>query len=176
MELLAPAGNMENFEIALEQGADAIYLGGKNFSARTKASNFDEKELAAAIKKAHLLHVPIYITVNTIIADHELQALSEYIKLLEELRVDGIIVQDLGVAAMIREIAPSIPLHGSTQMTVTNLGTVTYLERLGFSRGCLRKRIIPRRNKIYLCEYDYGSRSFCSWSSMHLLFRPMFNE
>ncbi len=150
MELLAPAGNMENFEIALEQGADAIYLGGKNFSARTKASNFDEKELAAAIKKAHLLHVPIYITVNTIIADHELQALSEYIKLLEELRVDGIIVQDLGVAAMIREIAPSIPLHGSTQMTVTNLGTVTYLERLGFSRVVLGRELSLEEIK-YIC-------------------------
>ena len=94
MELLAPAGTMENFIAALESGADAIYLGGKGFNARAHAANFGIEELAEAIRLAHILDVSVYVTVNILIGDSELSALEEYLKDLELIGVDAIIVQD----------------------------------------------------------------------------------
>ena len=89
MELLAPAGTMENFIAALESGADAIYLGGKGFNARAHAANFGIEELAEAIRLAHILDVSVYVTVNILIGDSELTALEEYLKDLERIGVDA---------------------------------------------------------------------------------------
>lgn len=141
MELLAPAGTMENFMAALEAGADAIYLGGKVFNARSHAGNFDYEELREALRLAHILQVGIYVTVNILVGDRESKALAEHLRELERIGVDGIIVQDLGVARIARQVAPSLELHGSTQMTATNLETVQFLERLGFTRVVLSREL-----------------------------------
>ena len=141
MELLAPAGTMENFMVALEAGADAIYLGGKVFNARSHAGNFEYDELREALRLAHILQVGIYVTVNILVGDRESKALAEHLRELERIGVDGIIVQDLGVARIARQVAPSLELHGSTQMTATNLETVQFLERLGFTRVVLSREL-----------------------------------
>ena len=141
MELLAPAGTMENFMAALEAGADAIYLGGKVFNARSHAGNFDYEELREALRLAHILQVGIYVTVNILVGDRESKALAEHLCELEHIGVDGIIVQDLGVARIARQVAPTLELHGSTQMTATNLETVQFLERLGFTRVVLSREL-----------------------------------
>lgn len=107
MELLAPAGTMENFIAALEAGgADAIYLGGKGFNARAHAANFGIDELSEAIRMAHILDVSVYVTVNILIGDSELTALAEYLKELERIGVDAIIVQDLAVAKLAQQVPP----------------------------------------------------------------------
>ena len=97
IELLAPAGSWEALEAAVNAGADAVYMGGKAFGARAYASNFDEEEMAKAVYFAHMHHVRLYITVNTLVDDSELEALSAYLLFLNNVGVDGLIVQDLGV-------------------------------------------------------------------------------
>ena len=152
MELLAPAGTMENFMAALEAGADAIYLGGKVFNARSHAGNFDYDELREALRLAHILQVGIYVTVNILVGDRESKALADYLRELERIGVDGIIVQDLGVARIARQVAPSLELHGSTQMTATNLETVQFLERLGFTRVVLSRELNLDEIR-HICEH-----------------------
>ncbi len=141
MELLAPAGTMENFMAALEAGADAIFLGGKGFNARSHANNFAIEELGEAVKLAHLLGVQVYVTVNIVVGDQELKELAHYLRELERIHVDAIIVQDLAVAEIAKRVAPKLHLHGSTQMTVTNLASVQYLGRSGFSRVVLAREV-----------------------------------
>ena len=104
MELLAPAGTMENFMAALESGADAIYLGGKVFNARAHAANFGIDELREAVRLAHILDVSVYVTVNILIGDTELKDLEQYIKDLDSIGVDAIIVQDLAVAEIAKRV------------------------------------------------------------------------
>ena len=152
MELLAPAGTMENFMAALEAGADAIYLGGKVFNARSHAGNFDYDELREALRLAHILQVGIYVTVNILVGDRESKALADHLRELERIGVDGIIVQDLGVARMARQVAPTLELHGSTQMTATNLETVQFLERLGFTRVVLSRELSLDEIR-HICEH-----------------------
>ena len=120
IELLAPAGSWEALEAAVNAGADAVYMGGKAFGARAYASNFDEEEMAKAVYFAHMHHVRLYITVNTLVDDSELEALSAYLLFLNNVGVDGLIVQDLGVIRMAQKIVPELPLHASTQMSITN--------------------------------------------------------
>jgi putative protease len=140
-ELLAPAGSLENVFAAIEGGADAVYAGGKSFNARKFAHNLDSAEMAAAVRRAHLSGVKIYVTVNILLADTELKALETYIKELDALQVDGIIVQDLAVAAVAHRVAPELPLHGSTQMTVADLNGVRFLESLGFTQVVLAREV-----------------------------------
>lgn len=141
MELLAPAGTSENFLAALEAGADAIYLGGKVFNARANAANFDIEELEQAVRLAHLLNVSVFVTVNILVGDTELADLKAYLQELERIHVDAIIVQDLAVAQLAKEVAPKLHLHASTQLTATNLGTVRFLERMGFTRVVLAREM-----------------------------------
>lgn len=141
MELLAPAGSMKNFMAAIEAGADAIFLGGKLFNARAQAGNFSIEELQEAVKLAHLMNVAVHVTVNIVVGDDEMAELRRYIKELERIGVDALIVQDLGVARIVREEAPNLPLHGSTQMSVTNLATVEELGKLGFTRVVLGREV-----------------------------------
>ena len=136
MELLAPAGTSENFLAALEAGADAIYLGGKAFNARANAANFEIEELAEAVRLAHLLDVSVFVTVNILIGDAELNDLKEYLRELERINVDAIIVQDLALAELAKRVAPKLHLHASTQLTATNMGTVRFLERMGLPVLC----------------------------------------
>lgn len=141
MELLAPAGSPAHLMAALDAGADAVYLGGKLFSARKFAGNFSDEELKSAVHQAHLHGACVYITLNTLIGDMEMGKLREYLLYLNTIPVDGLLVQDFGVAAMARKYAPHIPLHASTQMTVSNLDEVLFLKKLGFQRVVLSREL-----------------------------------
>ena len=141
VELLAPAGSPEHFMAALDGGADAVYLGGKQFSARKFAGNFSDEEIQNAVRQAHIKGARVYITLNTLITDKEMKNLESYLYFLSKLEIDGILVQDLGVASMAKRIASHIPLHGSTQMTVSNASGVRFLESLGFQRVVLSREL-----------------------------------
>ena len=152
MELLAPAGTMENFMAALESGADAIYLGGKVFNARAHAANFGIDELREAVRLAHILDVSVYVTVNILIGDTELNDLEQYIKDLDSIGVDAIIVQDLAVAEIAKRVAPNIHLHGSTQMTAATLDAVRFYESLGFTRVVLARELSLKEIQ-HICKH-----------------------
>jgi putative protease len=138
-ELLAPAGSYEAFKAAVENGADAIYLGGKNFSARANAANFDFDELRRAVKYAHERMVKVYVTVNILIADSEFRELIPYLYSLYEMGVDALILQDLGVAQLLKSVLPELELHASTQMTINNSWGVKHIEGMGFKRVVLAR-------------------------------------
>ena len=152
MELLAPAGTMENFMAALESGADALYLGGKVFNARAHAANFGIDELREAVRLAHILDVSVYVTVNILIGDTELKDLEQYIKDLDSIGVDAIIVQDLAVAEIAKRVAPNIHLHGSTQMTAATLDAVRFYESLGFTRVVLARELSLKEIQ-HICKH-----------------------
>lgn len=141
MELLAPAGSPEQLYAALEAGADAVYMGGKSFSARKYAGNFTEEEMTEAVRACHILGVRVYVTLNILVADTEWDALAAYLEFLDGLGIDGLLVQDAGVARAARRYAPHVPLHGSTQMTVSNLDGVRFLKRQGFTRAVLSREV-----------------------------------
>lgn len=151
IELLAPAGSREALTAAVESGADAVYLGGKAFGARQYAPNFGDDELAEVVRFAHLHGVRIFVTVNTLIDDSEIAELIEYLRTLYKIGVDAVIVQDVGVAKIAREVIPHMPLHASTQMTVHNLAGVKYLEELGFNRVVLARELSLSDIK-YICD------------------------
>ncbi|WP_405380080.1 DUF3656 domain-containing protein [Phascolarctobacterium sp.] len=141
IELLAPAGSWEALEAAVNAGADAVYMGGKAFGARAYASNFDEEEMAKAVYFAHMHRVRIYITVNTLVDDSELPELASYLMFLSNVGVDGIIVQDLGIIRLARKIVPELPLHASTQMTITNSSGVDFATAAGMERSVLAREL-----------------------------------
>lgn len=151
VELLAPAGTHEAFIAAVENGADAIYLGGKLFNARANASNFDISELAEIVKYAHLRNVKIYVTMNTLLSDRELKDALDFAYDIYEIGIDGVIVQDLGLAKVLHEYVPNLPLHASTQMTIYNLNGVKELEKLGFTRVVLARELSLEEIK-YICD------------------------
>jgi putative protease len=139
IELLAPAGNFECLEAAVNAGADAVYLGGTNFGARAFAGNFDHEELQRALLFAHRHGVRIYVTVNTLFDDSETKALADELVFLNNAGADGLIVQDLGVIRLARQLIPQMPLHASTQMTITNSPGVR------FAAGAGMCRVVPAR-------------------------------
>ncbi len=139
VELLAPAGNYESFLGAIHAGADAVYLGGDKFGARAFADNFTNEELCSAIKYAHLFRRKVYLTLNTLIKEKEFGELYSYIQPFYEAGLDGIIVQDMGVFSFIRRRFPHLPLHVSTQMTVTGVHAAKMLKEEG------AVRIVPAR-------------------------------
>lgn len=141
MELLAPAGSPAHLIAALDAGADAVYLGGKRFSARKFAGNFSDEEMKEAVRMAHGKGASVYVTLNTLIGDMENKALAEYLQFLGTIPIDGLLVQDFGVVSMARKIAPHIPLHASTQMTVSNLDGVRFLGDHGFQRVVLSREL-----------------------------------
>lgn len=135
IELLAPAGSYEGFEAALGAGADAVYVGGSAFGARAYAKNFTEEELIKAIDVAHLHNKKLYLTVNTLMKNRELQEqLYEYLAPFYEAGLDAVIVQDLGVLRFIRRNFPELAVHASTQMTVTGPYGMKFLEEQGATR------------------------------------------
>ena len=137
---------------ALESGADAIYLGGKVFNARAHAANFGIDELREAVRLAHILDVSVYVTVNILIGDTELKDLEQYIKDLDSIGVDAIIVQDLAVAEIAKRVAPNIHLHGSTQMTAATLDAVRFYESLGFTRVVLARELSLKEIQ-HICKH-----------------------
>ena len=148
LELLAPAGSFEAFKAAVENGTDAVYLGGKSFSARASAANFDLEELQKAVRYAHERQVKVYVTVNILIADQEFQELLDYLYSLHEMSVDAVILQDVGVAELIHTILPEMETHASTQMTVNTSWGVRHLESLGFSRVVLARETSAAEMKV----------------------------
>ena len=138
-ELLAPAGDMAALRAAVSAGANAIYLGYDEFSARAKAKNFDNEELREAIEYAHLRNVKIYVTFNILIADFELERAMKSVKMLYEIGVDALILQDFGIAAKIRDDFPDFEVHASTQMAVNNYYGAKFLKEMGFSRVVLAR-------------------------------------
>lgn len=147
IELLAPVGTMESLYAAVENGADAVYLGGKVFNARQYASNFGMDELKEAVKYAHLRGTKVYVTVNILLENKELEEAVDYIKNLYEIDVDGLIVQDLGLVHLIKTLFPDFELHGSTQMTINNLQGALFLENLGFKRVVLAREVSTKEIK-----------------------------
>lgn len=140
-ELLAPAGSPEAFRAAVAAGADAVYLSGKRFGARKFAPNFTDNEIKEAIDYAHRRDVKVYVTINTLIHDRELKGIAEYLIWLYSTGADAALVQDTGVAALAREIVPSLPLHASTQMTIHSTDGVRWAAEQGFSRVVLAREL-----------------------------------
>ncbi len=134
VELLSPAGNMDCLIAAVKAGADAVYLAGKRFGARASADNFDDDELIKALDHAHTYEKKIYLTLNTLIKEKEWHDIYGFLKPLYEAGLDGIIIQDLGLIGYLKEEFPLLPLHASTQMTITDVGSVNILKTMGVCR------------------------------------------
>ena len=138
-ELLAPAGDLNTLKVAIQAGADAVYIGGRSFGARYFATNFSNEDLEEAVIYAHVRNKKVYITVNTIIYESELNDLIKYIDYLYKINVDAIIVQDLGVISLVRNKYPDFEIHASTQMNVFNKNAIHILKKLGIKRVVLAR-------------------------------------
>ncbi len=141
VELLAPAGSFAKLKTALYFGADAVYLGGKNFSLRTFADNFTEEELTAAVKFAHGMGKKIYVTANIFARNADFARLEEYFRFLEKIEVDAAIISDPGVVYLAKKVAPNLPLHLSTQANTTNKYAVKFWQDLGVERIVLAREL-----------------------------------
>lgn len=139
MENLAPAGNWDALRSAVAAGADAVYLGYAAYSARAGAGNFDDQQLRDAVRFAHLHHVRVHVTVNTLIKDGEMAGVVDVLRLLSEIRVDAVLVQDLGVLRMARRCFPDLPIHASTQMAIHNATGVRFCRNQGMTRAVLAR-------------------------------------
>ncbi len=140
-ELLAPAGSLESFFAAMEKGADAVYAGLHEFSARAKAKNFSLLQMERMLCYAHNLGRKVYVTLNTLVKENELPHLIETLAALEKMKVDAVIIQDMAIARLVRNFFPGIPLHASTQMTIHNTPGVLQLAGLGFERVVLAREL-----------------------------------
>lgn len=152
LELLAPAGSEAALHAAVQAGADAVYLGGSQFNARRSADNFSLDELKKQADYCHLYGVDVHAAVNTLVKENELGAFADYICGLSDAGADAFIVQDIGAAELIRKILPDMTLHASTQMTVTSLEGVKYLENMGFSRVVLSRELSESEIE-YICSH-----------------------
>ena len=150
LELLAPAGSMDALRAAVQNGANAVYLGCGTFNARQSAKNFTTQTLTEAVKYCHIRGVKVHLTLNTLVSDRESRELADLIRHAASTGVDAFIVQDLGVVQLCREIAPHVPLHGSTQMTIHNLAGVQLCAAMGMSRVVL-SRELSREEIRYIC-------------------------
>ena len=180
MENLAPAGSMEALERAVAAGADAVYLGYAAFSARAGAGNFDSAQLAQAVDYCHLHGVRVHVTVNTLIKDGELAEVGEVLSLLNRLRVDGVLVQDLAVADMLRTRFPDLPVHASTQMALHNVSGVRFARTLGCVRVVLARECgldmirDAAREGLEIEVFGHGAQ--CVGVSGECLFSSMLGE
>lgn len=166
-ELLAPVGSLESFFAALENGADAVYCGLKDFSARAKAKNFTLPEVERMAAHAHRQHRSLYLALNTLIKEKELPQLVGILADLAGIGIDGLIIQDLGVWRLARNHFPQLPLHASTQLAVHNAAGVVMLERMGFTRAVLARELslaeigaIRQQSTIELEHFVHGALCF----------------
>lgn len=184
IELLAPAGDMEKLKTAIMFGANAVYFAGKKFGLRAFSGNFDTSELKEAIDYAHTKNVKCYITVNIIAHNSDFNGLADYLKDLETLEVDGVIVADMGIASLVKEVAPKLELHISTQANITNLHSANVWVKLGAKRLILARELtleeirqirqsIPK--DITLETFVHGSMCI-SYSGRCLLSNYFFNR
>lgn len=168
LELLSPAGSPEAVVAAVQSGADAIYLGLGGFNARRGAKNFTEQEFLDSVKYCHERGCKVYVTLNTLAADRELEEVAELGRFVSEAGADAVLVQDLGVARVLRSVCPELPLHASTQMSVHNLGGVYAAAQMGISRVVLAREltldqiaIIASRSPIEVEVFVHGALCFC---------------
>ncbi len=140
-ELLSPAGTMESLKAAVNNGADAVYVGGTQFSARQYAGNFNIDELKEAVDYCHLRNIKLYVTVNTIYKDKEMKEFIKFIAQIYEMGIDAVIIQDIGAVSLIKQNFPKLRLHASTQLTVNSLADVKALEERGFSTVVLSREL-----------------------------------
>lgn len=159
VELLAPAGDFDCLKAAINNGADAVYIGGTNFSARNFAKNFDLDEVEQAVKYAHLRNVKIYLAINTLLTDEELEQAMELVKKYYELNVDALIIQDLGLYYLIKKNYPDFELHASTQMHIHNLQGVKNAKSFGFSRAIVARET-SLENLENFCKEDIEIECF----------------
>lgn len=151
MELLAPAGSMEALRAAVCNGADAVYLGADTFNARMNARNFSAADLQEAVVYCHVRGVKVHLTLNTLVLDREMPRAAELIRLSASCGVDAFIVQDLGVVSLCRQLAPDVPIHASTQMSIHSLEGVMEAAALGCSRVVLAREL-PAEEIAHICK------------------------
>ena len=164
IELLSPAGNKEAFFAAINAGADAIYMGIDKYNARQMAENFSLEDYIECINFAHIFGVKVYLTMNTLLYSNEIKDALEIIQKLYNVGLDAVIVQDIGLASLIRKYFKDLPLHASTQMTIHSLKQVKYLEKLGFKRVVLARELsldeinhISQNTKLELEVFIHGA-------------------
>lgn len=167
-EILAPAGSMESLVAGVRSGANAVYLGGKMLNARRNAGNFDNDELKTAVEYCHRRGVKVYLTLNIVVSDEEFEGAYDTVKYALSVGVDAFIVQDIGLAKMIKEHFPQAKLHGSTQMSIMTPAGVKYAESLGFSRVVLARemsleeiREIRKSTDLELEIFVHGALCMC---------------
>lgn len=151
MELLAPAGSMEALRAAVCNGADAVYLGADTFNARINARNFSAADLQEAVVYCHVRGVKVHLTLNTLVLDREMPRAAELIRLATSCGVDAFIVQDLGMVSLCRQLAPDVPIHASTQMSIHSLEGVMEAAALGCSRVVLAREL-PAEEIAHICK------------------------
>lgn len=147
-ELLVPAGSWESLVAAVQNGADAVYLGGKLFNARYSAANFEDEEIVKAIEYAHVRGVKVYVTVNILLADREMEEAARFLFFLQNAGADAVIVQDTGLAVLARSVVPGLSLHASTQMTIHNRPALERLLNMGFKRIVLAREMSLQEIKV----------------------------
>lgn len=151
MELLAPAGSMEALRAAVCNGADAVYLGADTFNARINARNFSAADLQEAVVYCHVRGVKVHLTLNTLVLDREMPRAAELIRLAASCGVNAFIVQDLGMVSLCRQLAPDVPIHASTQMSIHSLEGVMEAAALGCSRVVLAREL-PAEEIAHICK------------------------
>ena len=168
IELLAPSGNIESFMAAVSAGADAVYVGLKDFSARSKAKNFSYNQLNEICSYAHQHNVKVFVAVNTLIKNSEIKDVIKCLGQISLSKADAIIVQDLGVAYISKKYFPNIRLHASTQLTIHNSYGAIQAEQMGFERAVLARELsfeeiktIKNKSKIELEIFCHGALCFC---------------
>ncbi|MEG6615853.1 U32 family peptidase [Peptococcaceae bacterium 1198_IL3148] len=159
-ELLAPAGDLEKLKSAIIYGADAVYLGGKQFGLRASANNFGAEDLALGVEFAHQHGAKVYVTVNIFAHNHDLQLLPNYLNFLQDTGVDAIIVSDPGVIATARSVTPKLPIHLSTQANTTNWASVQFWQQQGVERVVLARELSLNEIKDISDKVDIELEAF----------------
>jgi putative protease len=168
LELLSPAGSPEAVIAAVQNGADAVYMGFGDYNARRGAKNFSDEEFAKAVRYCRVRGCKVYVTLNTLVADREMEDAAELAKKASAMGADAILVQDIGLASVLRKAVPDIPLHASTQMSIHNLAGVEAAAEMGMTRAVLARELSLEQIK-YICEkspieievFVHGALCFC---------------
>ena len=167
-EILAPAGGYDALVAAVRCGANAVYLGGKALNARRNASNFSDEELREAVAYCHARNVKVYLTLNTLVADSELETAYDAIECACNSHADALILQDIGLVSLVRQVCPDMPMHASTQMSVQSIEGIRELEKMGFTRVVLPRELseseiaaIAAKTDMELEYFVHGALCMC---------------
>ncbi len=175
-ELLAPAGDWDALRAAVANGADAIYFGLSNFNARHRATNFTVEELPQVMDYLHRHNVRGYVAFNTLIFSDELTEAVRFIESIVAAGVDAVIVQDLGFVRLIRQVAPGLAIHGSTQMTLTEPRGIEFVRRLGVERVIVARELSIDEIRRISAKTPHAVGSVRSWGAVRRLQRSMLNQ